>query len=613
MRKRQPAIFPIVVRILLLNVLIVFLPVAAFLFLDTYEEQLLDQLERGLVQQGRLLAGSLSVIASRDAKHDAGREKDYEIDGSDPGTLYPGTDFVASDLEREAALDLIRSLAGQHQSRLRVIALDGELLADSSTIDLGEDAESTATAELPDGQPAPAVGGQVTAEDEAPEIDNPRESMLYRIASSPVRLLRRLAGSPERPLASADFYTEHSYLEGEEIRAAFDGHYGATTRVSVGGQISVTLYSALPVVLDGVVRGAVLVSQSTFRILQDIYRLRTDVFTIFLVCLGVAIVLSIFISLTIARPISQLSRRALEAVDERGRLRGPIPPSRRRDEIGRLSRAMSELTQQIDQYTRRLESFAAEASHELKNPLASIGASCEMAMDATDEKTRNQFLDQARQDVHRAEMIITAMRDLSRIDARTDPPATCDALQVVRDAVEARRSSDTRHTYLLEADAAEALAPGQLTVGLGCHRLRQAVENLLENAAGFSPEGSTVRVAISLLDQRPTGRESDARGTEGGPRVQIVVDDEGPGLGDDASRVFERFYTTRPSEAGHLGLGLAIVRALCERAGGTVKAGNAGGPGDEARSGSEQRTGARMTIDLPRSTPPDAADRPLVV
>jgi signal transduction histidine kinase len=272
-----------------------------------------------------------------------------------------------------------------------------------------------------------------------------------------------------------------------------------------------------------------------------------------------------------------------------------------------------------------------------------------MAMGATDEKTRNQFLDQARQDVHRAEMIITAMRDLSRIDARTDPPATCDALQVVRDAVEARRSSDTRHTYLLEADAAEALAPGQLTVGLGCHRLRQAVENLMENAAGFSPEGSTVRVAISLLDQRPTGRESDGRGTGGGPRVQIVVDDEGPGLGDDASRVFERFYTTRPSEAGHLGLGLAIVRALCERAGGTVKAGNAGqpggteradgtvkagnaggpggteradgtvkagdagGPGDEARSGSEHRTGARMTIELPRSTPPDAADRPLVV
>ncbi|MFW5688427.1 MAG: ATP-binding protein [Spirochaetota bacterium] len=536
MAERPPVIFRIVTRILLLNVLIVFLPVASMLLLDTYEVQLLEMLERSLVQQGRVLAAALGV---------------------------------SPELNAERAEELLVALRGRHEARLRVLDADGKLLADTSRL------------EPPVAVPVPAesVGPNALGDPDAP--DDPRTSLLYRLASVPVRLLRDVAGRPESPLPSADFYNQASYPSGAEVRAALDGRYGATTRVSAGGQISVTLYSALPVERDGEVVGAVLASQSTFRILQDLYQVRIDVFTIFLWCLAASVVVSIFLAVTIARPIALLQKRAREAVDEHGRLRGPLPPERRRDEIGGLSRSLSTLTEQIHRYTRRLEAFAADASHELKNPLASIAASCEMALATKDPAKREQFLTRARLDVGRAESIIAAIRELSQIDSGTDPAGRCRLSEAVRRAVDDLVHRDARHNITLHIDDAVVRRDVPLPDG----RVYQIVANLVGNAQSFAPPGSSIAVR---LERAPHGLATAH--TAVGNRshaVALSVEDEGPVI-DEPARVFDRFYSSRTERNGHLGLGLSIVKSIAESIGGRVEAGNRA-----------DRDGARVTVLLP--------------
>ncbi len=525
----MPPLFSrIVARILLINALIVFLPIGALLFLDTYEEQMLHSLERSLVSQGRTLAAALSA----------------------------GDASLA-----EKAREALTALSGQTESRLRILDSEGALLADSSTVKHSQATETDAQSEV---RAAP------NPQSKAEPPQSPRSTLVYRFASFPVRLARDLFGRPENPLPSADFYAAADYAAGAEVQAALGGSYGATTRVSAGGQISVTLYSALPIERGENVVGAVLVSQSTFRILQDLYQLRIDLFEIFLWTMLAALVISAFLSLTIARPIAQLQKRAQEAVDERGRLRGPMPPAKRADEIGGLSPALNTLTARVDHYTTGLENFAADASHELKNPLASIRANAELAADTKDDERRSRFLSRIESDVHRALTIINGMRELSHIDAERDPASRCRPAVVLQDLSEQwnRRNAttvgssvDTRIRLHIEADVLD------VEVGLSPTRMVQVAENLVQNSTSFAPPGGEVEVELC----RAEGKQEAA--------VVLSVRDRGPGFGaSEVGRVFDRFYSSR-GDSDHLGLGLSIVKAIVERAGGTVVASNREGGG----------------------------------
>ncbi|MFP4375564.1 MAG: ATP-binding protein [Spirochaetales bacterium] len=523
----SPLFSRIVARILLINALIVFLPIGALLFLDTYEDQMLRSLERSLVSQGRTLAAALSASNAPLA---------------------------------EQSRETLMALSAQTESRLRVIDADGALLADSSTVKRATAPDAGSASRIRSGADTRA---EAAAPAEGAPVRSPRSTLLYRLASFPVRMARDLFGRPETPLPSADFYSAAEYAAGSEVQAALAGTYGAATRVSAGGQISMTLYSALPIERDDVVVGAVLVSQSTFRILQDLYQLRIDLFEIFLWTMLAALVISAFLSLTIAHPIAQLQKRAQEAVDERGRLRAPMPPAKRADEIGGLSRALYTLTARIDHYTTGLENFAADASHELKNPLASIRANAELAADTKDDERRARFLSRIESDVHRALTIINGMRELSHIDAERESVSRCRPAAVLQELSEQWNKHRDLPRVLLRIDA-EAV---DVEVGLSATRMGQIAENLVQNARSFAPAGSEVEVEL----RRGTGKQ------EGG--VVLTVSDRGPGFGtNEIGRVFDRFYSSR-ADSDHLGLGLSIVKAITERAGGTVGAANREGGG----------------------------------
>jgi two-component system, OmpR family, sensor histidine kinase ChvG len=503
------------IRLLAFNLLLVFLPASGVLYLDTFERHLLEAQERAMVQQGRVLAAALS-----------GRGE-----------------LAAPEAER-----ILLGLRQRLTSRLRVLDGGGRLLADSSLLG-------------PRREPAAAAP--------APEPD-PRSGWLYRAGAALAALAGLLPGGSEPAGVVEEDYAADRPFSGAEVRAALAGRYGAATRVSPG-QRSVTLYSAIPVFAGERVVGAVLVSQSTLRLLASLYAVRLDVFRVFLASVAAAVVLSLLVSTTIVRPLGRLRREAAELLDRRGRLRGRFGGSQRRDEIGDLARALEELSRRLAERIRFIESFAADVSHEFKNPLASIRAATEMLGEADDPAERRHFVHLVEGEVARLERLLSGVREVTLIDAQLDderaPVELAALLAALVDAFRLRAAGGGVEIALrLPDEPLRALASAD--------RLAEAVENLLANALSFAPAGSAVEVAL----ERRRGEAA------------VTVRDHGPGIPPEhLERVFDRFFSFRAGEKAsrkeHAGLGLAIARAIAEGSGGSLTAANApdGGAAFELR------------------------------
>ncbi len=503
------------IRLLAFNLLLVFLPAAGVLFLDTYENQLLDAQERAMVQQGRVLAAAL---ASR------------------------------GEPDEELASEILRELDQRTESRLRVVDRYGTLLADTSRL-----------------------GPRFEGELEVSPDRSTRETGLYKIGSLPFRLYRRYLAPPAPPMTTADFYDDADMLLGREVKEALAGRYGATTRISASQQRSVTLYSALPVRNGGEVVGAVLVSRSTYRILQMLYAVRLAIFKVFLASVAVAVVLSLLVSTTIARPLVRLRNRAEAILDKRGRLKGRFRRTARLDEIGDLARALHDLTRRLDEHITFIESFAEDLAHEFKNPLASIRTATEMAAEVDDPSDRLRFLEMVQSDVARLERLLSDVREITRIDAGlNDEAQVVDLDRLVAAVVQGHRLAAGESGVAVDYVQCDA----ELAVRVPADRIVQVLDNLLANAVSFTPPGGTVDVRVDRDDHQ----------------ARVCVLDEGPGIPEASlDRIFDRFYSDRPADhAGvHSGLGLAIARTIVTSCGGSIVAAN------------RSSGGAELTVRLP--------------
>ena len=506
-------------RLLAFNLLLVFIPAAGLLYLGTYEKQLLEAQERSMVQEGRVLAAALS----------------------EPGALAG-----------EEATRVLARLNQRLESRIRVVDAQGRILADTSR--LGPRREK------PAGEGREAKG---------------RDRLLYRVGAVFYTLSHRLLPPGEPALEAREPSPSDGRLRGREVEAALSGRYGRTVRPSPAGQRSVTLSIAIPIAEAGAVpAGAVVVTSSTWRILQDLYAIRLGIFQVCLGSVALAGVLSLLVSKTIARPLQELRDDAAAILDRRGRLQGSFRRSQRKDEIGELSRALHELTARLEAYQRFLESFAAEVSHEFRNPLASIRIAAEMAAESETQKDRRRFLEIAQREVQRMERLLSDLREMTRVDARleSEEQGALSLNALLESVCEGFRLRGSRVVFLFEPPRET------VTVQASGERMAQVFENLLDNAASFSTDGSAVRVRLD--------RE------EGAACVRIA--DQGPGIPvEHLPRIFERFFSWRPDQPDaadrHTGLGLAIVRTIVEGYGGAVFAAN------------NPEGGATFTVRMPAS------------
>jgi two-component system, OmpR family, sensor histidine kinase ChvG len=264
-------------------------------------------------------------------------------------------------------------------------------------------------------------------------------------------------------------------------------------------------------------------------------------------------------------------RRAAVALSDRRATPESFRRVDRKDEIGDLARSLEELTARLDAHITLLESFAGDVSHEFKNPLASIRVAAEVIAGTDDPAERARLFGLLTRDVDRLERLVSGVRELARIDAQIAHEAmeTVDLAGLLDNL---GRGFAQRQIPLSVA----VRASGDVVVRGSSDRLAQVFVNVLENAASFSPQGSPVDVAA---------------GVEGETCV-VTVDDRGPGIpAAHLERVFERFFSFRPGESvrDHMGLGLAIARAIVEGYGGTIRARN------------RPEGGARIEVRLPRA------------
>ncbi len=488
-------------RLLAFNLLLVFLPAFGILSLKTYELELRQQQERSMVQQGRLLAAALGE---------------------------------RGELQASEAKRILINMEQRFEARLRVIDSELHLLADSSRL-------GPQRGEAPDAEKVEAEG---------------RQSWIYRLGS----LLYRgyeIFLPPEAPLQESDLYATAKRLDGEEIRAALGGRYGATTRLSPTTR-SVTLYSAIPIRSEGEVVGVVLVSRSTFQILRALYEFRLSTFKVILGSVAAAVVLTLLVSTTIARPLQRLRKESQALLDRRGRLKGSFKGSNRLDEIGDLSRALAELTRRLEGHIAFIESFASDVSHEFKNPLAAIRNATELLAEVDDPAERQRFIQMVQSDIARLEHLLSGVREITRIDAELDDqPVEPVALEtLLRGLIERYEMQQNGIRYRLDLSSDDAV------VEADPERLAQVFENLLDNAASFSPPEGEIEVTLET----------------GAKAAVVTIRDQGPGIPEEhLEKIFSRFFSYRRNGTegdGHTGLGLAIVKTIIEAYGGEIRATN---------------------------------------
>jgi two-component system sensor histidine kinase ChvG len=542
------------IRLLAFNLLLVFLPVIGVLTLKSYEDNLLVWQERSMVQQGRLLAAALAATSSAEGPLDAA-----------------------------LAERILVSMERHFDARLRVVDPSFAVVADSARLTGATADGATVDAPTGDGEGRYAEAGAARSVD--PDL---RENPVYRLGTFLYQAYAKVFLPPD-PVFTRSQEPESGRLEAPEVALALHGGYGSATRLSETKR-SLTLTSALPVRHgNGPVLGAVVVTKSTFQILSTLYQLRIETFQVVLWSIGAAILLSLFLAATIARPIGKLVHEAAALLDRRGRLRGRFAASSRRDEVGDLSRALAELTRRLEGHLRFIESFAADVSHELRNPLASIRNAGELLLDLemaavqpapeqvpgeypnslnlTDAEARLRFLRMIQEDVARLERLISGIREVSRLDADLE------ALPVERVPLAALLGRCIEDQRRLRAEPALRLTPPpqEVHVPANADRLLQVLHNLLDNARSFAPPGTAIELTL---------------GVDTASREAVVqVADQGAGIPPEhLERIFERFFSYRPDEsrsvsATHTGLGLAIAKAIVEGYGGTIQARNRPGGG----------------------------------
>ncbi|MDB5634666.1 MAG: signal transduction histidine kinase, partial [Tardiphaga sp.] len=296
-------------------------------------------------------------------------------------------------------------------------------------------------------------------------------------------------------------------------------------------------------------------------------------------------VLSLLLASTIAGPVRRLADSA-ERVRRRIRTRVEIPDfTRRRDEIGHLSGALRDMTDALYNRIEAIEMFAADVSHELKNPLTSLRSAVETLPLARNENSRARLLAVIEHDVKRLDRLISDISDASRLDAelQRNDVAPVDIRRLLTTLTSVANETKLGHDVGVEVRF-EGAAADTFSVPGHDSRLGQVISNLLVNAQSFSTPGGKVRIVCRRL-------KSD---------IEILVDDDGPGIGPDAlERIFERFYTDRPHQGfgQNSGLGLSISKQIIEAHRGKIWAENRIGP--VKADADILVTGARFVIRLP--------------
>ena len=541
--------------------------VIGFLLLNHFRADIIQARTQSLTTQADIIAAAIAASAAVDTDSLL-VDPDKLLDLS-PGDSSPtrDDDSLVFSINPERIGPVLHRLVTPTHTRARIFDSTGHMLLDSQTL------------------------SPRNARSEAADAATEDTTFLERLWDS----LRVAFRGPEALQPNYRWSTNGMALP--EVARALHAKTSAMTRVNATGETIVSV--GVPIQRGAAVRGALVLSTRGGDIDKVIASERWGLLRFFLVIAGVMLVLSLSLANTIGEPVRKLADAA-ERVRRGIKSRQQIPDfTDRSDEIGHLSRALGEMTQAMYGRIDAIESFAADVAHELKNPLTSLRSAVETLPRVKSEPSRLRLMEIMQHDVRRLDRLISDISDASRLDAemaRVDS-APVDVAQLVRAVVAMLADSPRSRGVALKLTVEPAADGGPANYFVMGHdsRLAQVITNLVDNACSFSEPGGEVRVALRRAgDQREW--------------VEIVVEDDGPGIPDHAlERIFERFYTDRPSEGfgENSGLGLSISRQIVQAHSGRLRAENRPlPPGAESVAADEEDAprhgaGARFVVDLP--------------
>jgi two-component system, OmpR family, sensor histidine kinase ChvG len=569
-------------RIVVLNLGGLVVLVVGFLLLDQFRADLIEARVQSLTIQADIIAAAISASATGDTDS-------ITIDPDKLLQLAPGESVPPSPSDEDATQfsinpalvgPFLHRLVTPTRTRARIYDSDGRLLLDSRSFSARGAVERS---DLPDASERRGFADRIVAR------------------------LRSLFLTSTTPRAEDPWATNGQTMP--EVAGALQGKTQSLVRVNHVGETIVSV--GVPIQHMMATRGALLLSTQGGDIDRVITSARLAQLRFFLVLAIVMLVLSLSLANTIAEPVRRLADAA-ERVRRGIRSRQQIPDfTARSDEIGHLSRALRDMTQALYNRLDAIESFAADVAHELKNPLTSLRSALETLPKVNGDHSRDRLIAIMQHDVRRLDRLISDISDASRLDAEltrgeASPVDVAALLRAVVSMAQDSSRGGARVELSIPVRRGKNANADYFVLGHDS-RLAQVVTNLIENACSFSEPGGAVRVALERTSAR-----KEPEGKQFFDHVVITVDDDGPGVPPHAlERIFERFYTDRPSQGfgQNSGLGLSISRQIVEAHGGLIWACNRPAELASVRVGSLERddgdeitrhgAGARFVVELP--------------
>ncbi|MEM8833624.1 MAG: stimulus-sensing domain-containing protein [Pseudomonadota bacterium] len=528
------------VRILGVNIIAIMILGIGILYLGQYTESLVERELQSMRAEARFMSGALSEGAVRPV---------FQIS---PIPLDETLQIEA--IKPRLARRMVRRLGNSGTSRLILFGVDGTILAD--TEQLSEKRSEFLQNQRNDG---PLTIGRL--------FDQSANRFLQLIPSQ-----TKLEDFPQELIGDVfAFPDSKEAMVGSISTSAWEAR-----------KHDIVLTAAAPIQTDKQVLGVVLMLRDGTQLEEKIAEIRVDVFRVFLGSLGITVMLSIYLSGLIGRPLKKLALAA-EAVRTGKGGHTEIPDmSDRGDEIGELSLVLRDMTEALWDRMDTIERFAADVSHEIKNPLTSLRSAVETASKIKDEEKREKLMAVIHHDVQRLDRLISDISNASRLDAELTRDemssiSLADLLYRLRDAYKnpLDRVDEKENAGKIEVN----ILPGIQTRVFGNEdRLSQVFGNLISNALSFSPKDKPIIITVK----------------RDGKHIVTTVEDSGPGIPTNKlETVFERFYTERPQTedyGGHSGLGLSISKQIIDAHEGKIFAENI--------TEKNKTVGARFTVKL---------------
>ena len=522
--KGRRAKFHLRALLLYVNLIILILPITGFWMLRVYENELARRTEGELLAQSAFLREAFLLEVERERRP------------GDPVWSEPA-------MSHEPAPHLVAKLRSKQQFRHI-----------PSTIDLNR-------VKLLDPAPDPR---EIPDEDNPPDIlvrAGERISQLMQGTQAVTLAGMRIVDHKGVVVASSRGQIGLSLKHRDEVASALMGEYTRLVRRrisdspkpslnSLSRRSSVRLFVALPIVVEGRVAGAVITSRTPLSLTRALYDNRQALIILAVSQLIAVLLLSLYTSRTIVRPVHQLIAQAHEL--ERGATEAKVLQQPVTREVEMLSEAIVQMARALKDRSDYIKTFASNVSHEFKTPLTSIRGTVELLQDhleTMDTEQREKFLGIIDRDAERLHRLVNRLLELARADVFEPDKQLSEPAKLLEQVV-ARYAVDGLDIELTQDASAE-----QARVQMASVTLESILANLLDNARQHGGEDVSIKVKL----ERKEGF------------VRIEVSDQGPGISEaNRQKIFKPFFTTaRPS--GGTGLGLSVVASLLQAHAGDIE------------------------------------------